>query len=208
MCSQILGLARALETIHYCPVEADDMDSLLVDDARPFGRHGDMKPENILWFKDERLDNEESSIGVLKIADFGFADFHSEHSRSIRRSLVGGFTDTYKAPEYDTNQPISPKYDIWSFGCILLQFIVWYLRGWDGVDAFSKDRSDESRDEQIMTDHFFDLKQDGKGAFNAGLKTSVITVSLSQRALSLSAVELRYRCSRPSYIMKIVAIMF
>jgi serine/threonine protein kinase len=176
--SQNLGLTRALERIHYCPVETEDMDNLLVDNERAYGRHGDMKPENILWFKDERLEDKESSIGVLKIVDFGFADFRSEHSRSdVRRSLVGGFTDTYKAPEYDTNEPISPKYDIWSFGCILLQFMVWYLQGWDGVDTFSEERSDESRDSQIMTDHFFRLERVKNGALKAGVKPSVIDVS-------------------------------
>lgn len=47
-----------------------------------------------------------------------------------------GNTPTYRAPELDIMKDSTPKYDIWSLGCVLLEFVVWYLCGWDEVEAF------------------------------------------------------------------------
>ncbi|KAF2823104.1 kinase-like protein, partial [Ophiobolus disseminans] len=176
MATQILGLACALQKIHYCPIDDDNVEDLPAHDKeRLYGRHGDLKPENILWFRNEEESHEDDTIGILKIADFGFADFHSKHSRSnVRRSAVGGFTDTYKAPEYDVNQRVSPQYDIWSFGCILLQFVVWYLRGWQGVDDFSKERTADSKGAMMAADIFFGLEASNMNAFRARAKLSVV----------------------------------
>jgi serine/threonine protein kinase len=176
---QILGLARALRVIHYCPIDNTNIQGLSPEDrGKPHGRHGDLKPENILWFKEEARGHNSDFIGTLKIADFGFADFHSEHSRSnVRKSDVGGITDTYRAPEYDVKRKVSPQYDIWSFGCILLQFVVWYSRGWEGVDNFSKARSEDSRGTSIASDLFFGLGHSVSGGLTARAKLSVIQVS-------------------------------
>jgi serine/threonine protein kinase len=189
MSMQILGIARALSLIHYCPIDTVNIQGLSPEDrGKPHGRHGDLKPENILWFRDEKSDYNSAFLGTLKIADFGFADFHSEHSRSnVRRSNVGGITDTYRAPEYDVNQRVSPQYDIWSFGCILLQFVVWYLRGWEGVDNFSKARSDDSRGTSIASDLFFGLEHDVSRGLRASTKTSVIQVSIANPAATCRA---------------------
>ncbi|KAF2030943.1 kinase-like protein, partial [Setomelanomma holmii] len=174
MSAQILGLAKALQIIHDCPVDKDNVQGLSLDERKKrYGRHGDLKPENILWFKGDQANG---PTGILQIADFGFADFHSKHSRShVRRSAVGGITDTYKAPEYDVSPTVSPQYDIWSFGCILLQFVVWYMRGWRGVDDFSMARSAESRGSgaPIATDIFFGLEPSGTSRFKARAKASV-----------------------------------
>ncbi|KAF1850801.1 kinase-like protein, partial [Cucurbitaria berberidis CBS 394.84] len=143
MSKQLVGIAQALHTIHHCDVQEFVTDHSSIDAAKTHGRHGDLKPENILWFPHESSGSEEDFFGVLKISDFGFAEFHSPLSLSVEASGVGGITPTYKAPEFDMNR-ISPKYDIWSLGCIILQFVVWYLRGWDGVERFSKTRMDES----------------------------------------------------------------
>lgn len=177
--SQILGLARALEVIHYCHASTTNKEGIPGRDAdSSYGRHGDLKPENILWFEESENVAPLWVHGVLKIADFGFAEFHRQQSKTVGKSAVSGFTDTYKAPEYDTSEGISQKYDIWSFGCILMQFVVWYLHGWDGVDEFSKARADESQ-EAIRADNFFQLgriESDGKKAFKATVKPSVAKV--------------------------------
>ncbi|CAO2653797.1 Nn.00g032080.m01.CDS01 [Neocucurbitaria sp. VM-36] len=144
MSGQLLGLAQALHKIHHCDVHNFVVaHHASIDAAKTHGRHGDLKPENILWFRHESDGSGDDSFGVLKISDFGFAEFHSPISLSVETSGVGGITPTYKAPEFDMNR-ISPKYDIWSFGCILLQFVVWYLNGWEGVENFSNRRMNES----------------------------------------------------------------
>ena len=39
---------------------------------KQYGRHGDINPGNILWYRDPDID-EEGQGGTLKIADFGLA---------------------------------------------------------------------------------------------------------------------------------------
>ncbi|KAF1833332.1 kinase-like protein [Decorospora gaudefroyi] len=166
---QLHGLACAVRSIHRAPV--DDATSSGLDKAirdKEHGRHGDLKPENILWFRESANQSGQSPMGVLKITDFGFADFHRTHSVNIISfSAVGGMTPTYRAPEYDIapNAPkqglVSPAYDIWSFGCVILEFITWYLLGWDGVDAFSTNRKHDSS-AILAEDNFFNSEQNGR----------------------------------------------
>jgi serine/threonine protein kinase len=164
MSEQILGLSRALESIHYCKIDR-------------INSHGDLKPENILWYKDEHTLGQ-SSMGVLKIGDFGFADFHSEHSKSnVNRSAVEGVTDTYSAPEYDVVRLVSPQFDIWSFGCILLQFVVWFIDEWDGIEEFSKVRVAESTGFLFPSDNFYSLHTGSTHDCKAQVKASVLQVS-------------------------------
>jgi serine/threonine protein kinase len=178
MSEQILGLSRALKLIHYCEIDRINPQGLTTDELkRLHGRHGDLKPENILWYNDERSLGE-NSIGVLKIGDFGFADFHSKHSKSnVHRSAVEGVTDTYSAPEYDVAKRVSPQFDIWSFGCILLQFVVWFLDEWDGIEEFSKVRTTESEGFLFASDNFYSLHTGNTRRYKAQVKVSVSQVS-------------------------------
>lgn len=192
MSKQILGLARALQVIHY--VNIDRKASQIFESQeikRRYGRHGDLKPENILWFKDASL-GPLNSMGTLKITDFGFADFHSSKQTSkVRRSAVPGVTYTYSAPEYDVSQQVSPQFDIWSFGCVVLQFVVWYLHGWEGIDEFSKKRTAQSKGFVVRIDSFYSLHAKGT---QARLKDSVTEVGILH-VLDLNA------CLHPSQQM-------
>ena len=84
-------------------------------------RHGDLKPENILRFKDA------TRVGVLKIAGMELV--------STDLSYTSG-TVRYGPPEVDPFRP-SPLYDIWSMGCITLEFIVWLLYGYHDLKKFN-----------------------------------------------------------------------
>lgn len=180
---QLHGLAQAVQSIHMAPVDDPNSGNLSEEDrAKQHGRHGDLKPENILWFKDSEIHPGRSSMGVLKISDFGFADFHRTHSVNIiSLSSIGGVTPTYRAPECDLapqapkGSLVSPAYDIWSFGCVFLEFLTWYLLGWDGVDAFSTRRKDESNS-IVAEDNFFNSSDDGPFAKRS--KRSVAEVSV------------------------------
>jgi serine/threonine protein kinase len=195
MSKQILGLSRALKLIHYCEIDKINAQGLTADELkRLHGRHGDLKPENILWFRDEDS-LQQNSIGVLKIGDFGFADFHSKHSKSnVRRSAVEGVTDTYSAPEYDVAQRVSPQFDIWSFGCILLQFVVWFLNEWGGIEEFSKIRTAESKGFLFASDNFYSLHTGGTRGYRAQVKASVSEVSGPCHAKSIVPNIVRARC--------------
>ncbi|KAF2688470.1 kinase-like protein [Lentithecium fluviatile CBS 122367] len=99
-----------------------------------FGRHGDIKPQNILWFPNEGL-------GILKITDFGSAHFSTRESDPAQGDSSPSFTRLYRAPEDDLpNLVLTPSYDIWSLGCVYLEFVTWFLGGWKSFDSFAENR--------------------------------------------------------------------
>jgi len=180
---QCLGLAEGLKMIHTFEFRHGETLDILPDEQEKIhGRHGDLKPENILWFSpigtyhpNEKDDG--GAMGVMKISDFGLTKFH--RTASIFSKNEGKSTPvspTYRAPEYDIEQWIHQSYDIWSLGCVLLEFVAWYILGWDEVDKFSKSRTvDDHR--EIKEDVFFNnviIEDDGgKSETGAQAKRSV-----------------------------------
>lgn len=178
--------------VHTSIIGKDNKQSGLPTDNKIYGRHGDLKPENILWFKDHDKNSRECPMGVLQIADFGFADFHSKDSVSNVESTKFGMSPTYRAPEYDQGG-ISQSYDIWSFGCVLLEFVTWYMLGWGGVEGFSMRRVDDSivLPPKVREDNFFNVVQSAGGSEALGkgqaiAKKSVLTVSILYKISGIS----------------------
>ncbi|KAM6516336.1 hypothetical protein FALCPG4_014519 [Fusarium falciforme] len=108
------------------------------------GRHSDIKPENILWFKSY----EDNKKDHLVIADLGLTQFNTTKSKSrVAWADVGGYTETYKAPESDVKAEVGGKYDIWGIGCVfLLHASVFLLGDIRCVETFSERRVKEARD--------------------------------------------------------------
>jgi len=122
---QFTGICRALKDLH-------DINC----------RHGDLKPDNILWFKEFKEDKNKEE---LQIADLGLAAFHKDKNTQIRKrdaiqTMTPSGTKRYEPPETNefrySNQPRSRAYDIWSMGCILLELLIWLTYGNDAVVAF------------------------------------------------------------------------
>ncbi|KAK8040027.1 hypothetical protein PG993_008438 [Apiospora rasikravindrae] len=88
-------------------------------------RHGDLKPENLLHFE------EEASRGRLVVADFGLSKFHLEETNiRTKPSSDWSRTSRYEPPEvdqYHKGKPRSRHYDLWSVGCIFLEFAIWLV---------------------------------------------------------------------------------
>lgn len=118
-----------------------------------FGRHGDIKPENILWFKNNRM----YSMGILQIADFGLGRFHGRDSRSGINPEKVVSSPTYEPPECKLRQPVSRTYDIWSLGCVFLEFITWLLKGNAEIDGFSDARGRIPTGGIVNDDNFFTI---------------------------------------------------
>lgn len=125
---QCSGLAAGLAKLHLnssWPCEQDGR-------CFQLGRHGDIKPHNILWF--DYLDGpDRAHKDHLVVSDFGLSIFHSS---SVNTELTTannvGRSPTYRPPEVDLgNEPIQQTYDIWSLGCLYLEFISWYLLGYE-----------------------------------------------------------------------------
>lgn len=127
--SQVVGLTGAIETLHH--PTADSGESC---------RHGDLKPENILCFSKHELGTGKVPKDVrLVIADAGHAKAHEKATelRAEKTKTPGG-TIMYSAPEaeYKSENPRSRRYDIWSLGCLYLEFLIWILHGNEALDAF------------------------------------------------------------------------
>uniref|UniRef100_L2FSY7 Protein kinase domain-containing protein n=1 Tax=Colletotrichum fructicola (strain Nara gc5) TaxID=1213859 RepID=L2FSY7_COLFN len=90
---QCKGLARALQKVHILTSLSDAskadfkvaLGNLTHGKLKRWGRHGDIKPENILWF--EKYDEMED---FLVISDFGLTSFNTTTSRSINLILEKG----------------------------------------------------------------------------------------------------------------------
>ncbi|EHL03001.1 putative ALK tyrosine kinase receptor [Glarea lozoyensis 74030] len=120
---QIRGMAEALEKLHG------------YRDQYHY-RHGDIKPENILNFPDPK----KSRMGTFKISDLGSAKHHSVATRLRERTGGKAYaTQAYQPPESVTNQLSSSSrlYDIWSMGCVTLEFMVWVLYGYEELKKFT-----------------------------------------------------------------------
>jgi serine/threonine protein kinase len=140
--TQCLGLATALRDIH-----RGDAHSILhsTPQQKNQGKHGDIKPENILYFKtgsEEDAVIDPACLAHLKISDLGEAEFHSTTSMEVDAAGIL-HTPSYSAPELRVKKISMPNYDIFSLACVLLEFVTWYLRGFDEVKRFREKRLKE-----------------------------------------------------------------
>ncbi|KAK1715595.1 kinase-like domain-containing protein, partial [Colletotrichum lupini] len=158
---------------NYAPVPNDP--NVLLDNKH-WGRHGDIKPENILWFKKY----EESRRNFLVISDFGLTRFNTADSRSkVAYDAVKGFSGSYRPPDVDLKRTISQRYDIWSLGCVFLEFVSWFLVGHDRTQKdFTDSRLQEDGSHTgsriLLEDKFFNFNPSKDDApSTADVKTSV-----------------------------------
>ncbi|KAI0202474.1 kinase-like protein [Astrocystis sublimbata] len=163
---QCLGISKGLQLLHrgHCSLQGQPI-------LR--GRHGDIKPTNIFHFA-PKAGRQASKFGTLKIADFGLARFHHDDSYHRIYSDRIPATRTYRAPEADLKGDISGKWDVWSLGCVYLEFITWILQGWREVEIFKVERETEDDFPSFLEcneDKFFNL--DGSTVFKACRKLSV-----------------------------------
>lgn len=93
-------------------------------------RHGDLKPENILRFMSTRAPDD---LGTLVVADVGLTKYHPEYTRerNIATTTRHG-SRMYEPPDVLTTNPTSRRYDVWSLGCVFLEFVIWLLYGYGG----------------------------------------------------------------------------
>ncbi|KAI8680642.1 Protein kinase domain-containing protein [Fusarium sp. Ph1] len=115
MFKQLKGLADAIERLH----------------NQKTCRHGDLKPENILCFSQDTSDGSSTPGVRMVITDVGLAKDHAERTRFRQATNTKVSTKRYSAPEMDVypDAPLSRRFDIWSMGCILLEFVIWILYG-------------------------------------------------------------------------------
>lgn len=152
MAEQCFGLAKGLLSIHrHQTANPNRHKSAFADqESTPckvadtqkwplFGVHGDIKPQNVLWFKTESNMN---NRGTLKISDFGLAEFKTSTTKIYRPSSQVALSASYRPPECESRHGrIGQSQDIWSLGCLYLEMITWLLGGWQLVQKFQQQRA-------------------------------------------------------------------
>ncbi|KAH6625483.1 kinase-like domain-containing protein [Boeremia exigua] len=142
---QICGMVQALHTVHE--------PSKYLEQDRKYGRHGDLKPENVLWYR-----SPEDPRGILVIADLGLSSVNTEKSRSNIPNKGIPHTPGYRPPECDLEGgTISRAYDIWTLGCLLLELVTWALGGESSRTEF-EDKRMTPYVTGVESNIFFDVK--------------------------------------------------
>ncbi|KAI8711169.1 Protein kinase domain-containing protein [Fusarium sp. LHS14.1] len=129
--NQLHGLADAIRTLHHA------------EDSRMY-RHGDLKPENILYFNSSANPKtlKDHTCCVLVISDISLSRTHDKSTQfHSKTKMVGGETIAYAAPETELypDRATSRRYDIWSLGCLYLEFVIWLLYGIEELDRFGRE---------------------------------------------------------------------
>ncbi|KAH8897355.1 kinase-like protein [Thozetella sp. PMI_491] len=121
-----------------------------------FGRHGDIKPSNLLWFPNYQ---DPEDRGIIKISDLGVGEFSTiSTARSTSSSI--GHSPMYRPPECDlAGAAITSSYDVWTLGCLYLEFITWYLGGWALLHEFEELRIQATQG-LCRTSAFFEIITD------------------------------------------------
>ncbi|KAL0931254.1 serine/threonine protein kinase [Colletotrichum truncatum] len=182
---QLFGMADALSFIHN--------PGLKVGDKSLYGRHGDIKPENVLLFK--RRDRD-----TLVLSDLGLTMTHGEQSRSNRPGETIPTSPNYRPPECDIDGKkghVSRAFDIWTLGCLFLEFLVWIFDGWDGYIKF-KERLYSLYINGMVTCLYFEIVRVGERDFAFKVK-DVIHESM------LNLVETRMLLVRSKEVDRITA---
>jgi serine/threonine protein kinase len=127
--TQLVGLAKAIKILHHPPKGTGES-----------CRHGDLKPENILCFGKQELGPADIPTDVkLVVADAGLAKVREKATefRGEKTSTLGG-TTMYSPPEAKLRpeEARSRRYDIWSLGCLYLEFLIWILYGNEVLENF------------------------------------------------------------------------
>ncbi|CZR63862.1 uncharacterized protein PAC_13759 [Phialocephala subalpina] len=150
---QCRGIMEAIDIIHN-PKRPTTL-SQESQEAILYGRHGDIKPENILWFKSSN----EADRGIWVISDLGLTAFNREISRSMVPNKSILYTPGYRPPECDIKGgKISRAFDIWTLGCFYLEMLCWLLGGWQLKEDFETERCKAVFITGSGSDIFFDLQ--------------------------------------------------
>lgn len=116
---QFAGLAEALQILHSPITPLGEGGGGTI-----YGWHGDIKPDNILRFREPSMTTTGADFGTLQIADLGLCRFHREKDSppTWGPGKGRGGTLAYESPPDSSSVPA--RADIWTLGCVYLEFAI------------------------------------------------------------------------------------
>ena len=169
--AQLSGLMDAICSIH----DPNSASLLVPQQQQKFGRHGDIKPDNILWYRSTSY-----SQGLFVISDLGLSASNSDKSRSNIPGQNVPPVPGYRPPECDIKKAsVSRLFDVWTMGCLYLEMTTWYLGGNELREEFERRRSTIFYITGAKTNQFYNLKrcQKDEETFVQFVKPEVTDVS-------------------------------
>lgn len=150
----LLDLTTALRDMHHMSKEVGCSSS-----ARREGLfHGDIKPQNILVMPDK----------MLVLNDFGLSSWTCDPAFIAT-------TRTYEAPEQDLDEIVGLESDVWSFGCVAFEFLIWLLYGGEGIRRFATERimATPGSGLPMKDDNFYMLQYKNKKVVGTRLRETI-----------------------------------
>lgn len=181
-----MGLATGLRFLH------DEMQT--PDLERVVCYHMDLKPSNILIFRDANSGSEQGSEPryIWKLSDFGMSKVKIRHQnrREEERDISSWFRNrremdqnslsgtqnrrgqgTYQPPEsFPSGKFMNTKSDVWSLGCVLSVFFSYLEHGKDAIADYQTDRLKDRRGIDNGFDGFFYENSFGKFTLHPAIK--------------------------------------
>ncbi|KAK7952726.1 uncharacterized protein PG986_008454 [Apiospora aurea] len=162
---QLSGLTSAVRTLHAGLVTTEGV--------RRYCRHGDIKLENILWFRSDT-----DKYGILVLSDIGVSTFNRTISRSKQPGKYVAQIPVYHPPESVlAGGNVDRTFDIWSLGCVYLEMMTWALGGREHLRGFRNQRIQEPST-QIQSDVFYKIQirnNSGKQVYMAMVKQNAFS---------------------------------
>ena len=125
---QMHGLAGALDAIH-----RPSRDSI--------GWHHDIKPQNILYFGEEDDFRVKEVHFDFRITDWTTAKIRPRPSGQLKQSTKGQRFGSSEVgwpaylPAETLEGPTACEPDIWSLGCVFLELLIWFNKGYNALDS-------------------------------------------------------------------------
>ncbi|KAK1498300.1 Sec34-like family protein [Colletotrichum tamarilloi] len=179
-----IGLANGLKFLH------EEMQTPGLD--RIVCYHMDLKPSNVLIFRESGNGDGTGPRYIWKLSDFGMSRVKIRHhtSREEEKDIAKWFTKrrdmqqramsgtqnrrgqgTYLPPEsFREGKVMNTRSDVWSLGCILSVLFVYLEGGKSAIDNYETNRLKNRRGIDASYDVFFHVKSFGRTSVHSAVK--------------------------------------